>query len=264
MRRPLAIPAVLLLLTGGAATTAPTTSPVPDAPIARWFDDLADPDPAVRDRAREQLMGLSIDALPKLLDVVRAADRLPARDVALHEIVDQAFLAADPYAVRDGEDSADPTTGAHYIMGQSWPFGMRDAGNGLGVPVVNRWPGFPAARFLRDGDLITGIYDDPAAAADRSPDVLTQTTDDLVTAMRQCPTRPRLAMAVLRDGRPIRVTATMVPEPAQTVNRRSAAVAGFLTERQRRADDYWRARFAPVVDPPDAVPPTDSGDGLDR
>ncbi len=35
-----------------------------------------------------------------------------------------------------------------------------------------------------------------------------------------------------------------------TAGRRPAAVAGFLNDRQRRADEYWRDQFAPVVGPP--------------
>ncbi len=42
-------------------------------------------------------------------------------------------------------------------MGIRWPLEMVDAPR-LGVPVVERWPGFPARRLLRDGDMILGVY----------------------------------------------------------------------------------------------------------
>ncbi len=68
---------------------------------------MGDADPAVRDAAGEQLMGLSPDGLDRLLDVVRAAGRAvsPAQAEPLHDVVCQAFLAAEHYvAVGDPDD----------------------------------------------------------------------------------------------------------------------------------------------------------------
>ncbi len=249
-RRP--IPLALL------AVVAATTAPVPAPPVGRWFAELADADPAVRDAARERLMGLSADDLPTLREAVRAAGPVaPAQAEALPEIVRQVFLAADPYDVDDGP--------RQWIMGQGWPRDVRHAER-LGVPVVNRWPGFPARRWLRDGDLILGLYLDPDAPVGRPVDWPTHDVDDLIEGTRRCPSLPRLGLLVLREGRPIRVTASLVPEPAATVGRQPSAVAGFLNDRQRRADDYWREQFAPVVTPP-AVAGVDldgSADGTGR
>ncbi len=75
--------------------------------------------------------------LPTLREAVRAAGPvLPAQAEALPEIVRQVFLAADPYDADDGP-------ARQYVMGQGWPRDLRRAER-LGVPVVNRWPGFPA------------------------------------------------------------------------------------------------------------------------
>ncbi len=240
----------VLLLTAAAttapSTTGPATAPAVDPPIARWFDQLADPDPAVRDAAAERLSGLPADALPRLLAVARAARPVaPAQAAALYEIVRQAFLAGLPY---------DTAGTPKYILGQSWPFELRQ-GERVGVPVVNRWPGLPARRVLRDGDLILGLYADLDAPPDRPADVPTPGPAELIEAMQACPTQPRLALRVLRAGRPVRVTATMVVEPVQTADRVPTEVAAFLDERQRRADDYWQHTFAPVLCPPAAVPP---------
>ena len=244
MRRRPAILAAVPLLVGGA-TTAPATAPAP--PVAAWFAQLGDPDPTVRDAAREQLMGLSVDALPVLREVVRAGPVRPAQAAALYEVVRHVLLAGEEY-------DADDARPDRFIMGQSWPTAVREAADRPGVPVVDRWPGFPARRAFRDGDLILGVYSDPRAPPAQPPDMPTRQVDDLVSAMRDCPTRPRLTFAVLRDGRPIRVTATMVAEPVQTFNRRAAATVAFLLDRQRRADDYWAAQFAPLVPPPTADP----------
>ena len=120
----------------------------------------------------------------------------------------------------------------------------------IGVPVVNRWPGFPSRRLLRDGDLIVGFYADPDAVAAGPPEWPTHTVDQLIDAMRSCPTAPRVAMSVLRNGRAIRVVGQMVPEPVETIGR-GASSAAFLLARQQRADAYWDAHFAPIVDPPE-------------
>ena len=233
-----------------AATTAPvprpSAAPADDPAIARSFAQLADADPAVRDAARERLMGLSADALPALCSVAKGARPLrPDQAGVLHEIVTQVFLSADPYATAQGE----PT---RWIMGQNWPRWF-SGGERVGAPVVNRWPGFPSRRVLRDGDLILGLYTDPNAAADRPPDVPTPAVSDLVEGMRNLPTLPRMTFAVLRDGRTLRLTVALVAEPLETVNRIPAATAAFLGDRQRRADDYWQDHFAPVVSPPDPI-----------
>jgi hypothetical protein len=204
----------------------------------------------VREAAREALMGLSADrGLPQLLAVVRAAGPLrPDQAAALPEIVRQLRLTDEPYDMALGGNDDE----TRYILGQDWP-GVPRGQDRLGVPVVHRWPGFPSRRLLRDGDLILGLYNDPAAPPDRPPDVPTHQVEDLVEGMRACPTRPLLAMLVLRDGRTIRVTGTMVVEPLATAGRRPGAVAGFLADRQRVADDYWQEQFAPLLDP---APPT--------
>ena len=125
MRRPLAMTVALLLGVGGATpttapTTAPTTTPTtaPAPPVGRWFDQLADPDPAVRDAAHESLMGLPAERLPDLLAVVRAAAPVrPDQAAALREIVCQVVLAAETY---DADEK--------YILAQEWPRAMRRAG----------------------------------------------------------------------------------------------------------------------------------------
>ena len=142
-----------------------------------------------------------------------------------------------------------------FILGQSWPRDLRAGGRRLGVPVVDRWPGFPARRWLRDGDLILGLSDDPDGPPDCPPELPTHDVPDLLEAMRQCRSRPRVTLSLVRDGRPLRVTMDMVSEPAQTRRRHAAAVAAFALDRQRRADAYWRSTFAPLVDGPEPDPP---------
>ena len=146
-------------------------------------------------------------------------------------------------------------------MGQTWPRGTDAADGRLGVPVVDRWPGFPARQLFRDGDLILGLHSDPNAPAGQSPDLPTQTPAELIHAMQAYATPGHVAMSVLRDGRVIRVVGAMVVEPVMTHDRHAANTAAFLLDRQRRADDYWRTTFAPALDSTVPVEPLDGPGG---
>jgi hypothetical protein len=255
--RLLAIPAAAVLLVTAGATTGPTTIPAADPSIVRWFDQLADADPSVRDDARQSLMGLTCDAdLDRLLAAVRAARPLrPAQAAALHDIVCHVFLVADdPYvAVGDPPNRAPP----HYVMGLRWANGMDDSPR-LGVPVVERWPGFPARQMLRDGDMILGVYVDRDAPLQRPPNVITHTPGVIIGAIRDAPTALRdVDLAVLRDGREIRVPMHMVPQPVEASSTMEVADA-FLAARLQRAETYWQDHFAPVVDPAADGPPEEA------
>ena len=119
---------------------------------------------------------------------------------------------------------------------------------GYGVAVVVRWPGFPAYRMLRDGDLILGLYLDRAAPLDQLPNCYTCSFRDLQLALAQQPLVRDVELSVLRDGRVIRVPITLARRPA------AATIDGFLQDRLYLAADYWRATFGPVVDADDPAP----------
>ena len=179
-----AVAALLLALLGGAPpTTAPSARLRLDPAIRLAYARLADVDPVVRDKAREQLMGLSRDDLAKLLDVVRAAGPpVPDQAAVLRDVVCHAYLVAEPYA-----GAGDPVAGRPmYFMGvRCVPDGPR-----LGVPVAERWPGFPAYRCVRDGDMILGVYLTPPA-----PGLLRMLT---TLAAHSTPSRPLEIMSLLR------------------------------------------------------------------
>ena len=170
-RRLVAISVAVLLMTAGA-TTGPTTSPAPDPAVGRWFDRVADADPAVRADGRERLMCLRADRLPDLLAAARAAVPLrPDQAAVLREIVTQVVLTGEAYdvATPDNDPTGEVPRGTRYIMGQDWPFPDEYRPPRLGVPVVHCWPGFPAARLLRGGDLIVGLYNAPTPGPARPP-----------------------------------------------------------------------------------------------
>ncbi len=248
----------LLLVVG--ATTAPTTFPATaptteavalDPAIRRVFVRLADTDPVVRDAARESLMGLPSDALPKLLAIVRDADPLlPAQAAVLQEVVSHVYLTGERYAPMTDVDDPNRQQLRHVIglRGPDLSFGG-GLGVPLGIPVVDRWPGFPARRVLRDGDLILGIYIEKQQPLEQLPNRPTHMISILQEAIRDHPDVLDIDLSILRDGRVIRVSMTLVPQAADTL--RAAIQPGdtFLDGRQQRATKYWDDNFAALVDP---------------
>ena len=242
----LAAVALLLPLLGA------TADPPAEAAIRAAFRRLADPDPAVRDAAREQLMGLSRDELTTLADVVRSAGPLrPDQVASLYPVVVQAFLAADDYPVIGADIGS-----VRYFLGIHWT--AEDAGNPrtgtaperVGVPATDRWPGFPAGRFLREGDFILGVYLDRTRPLEQQPNRVTHTTTALIQAVEAARDHPDIELSVLRDGRVLRVSIRMAPKPAVADVRGGVTddgVAFFALDRQRRADAYWHDTFAPMV-----------------
>jgi hypothetical protein len=270
MVRPSAAAVVLLLVTAGATTapstlpaTQPTSAPtVLDPAIHRWFDQLADPDPAVRDAAAERLMGLPVDALPRLQAIVRAADPLlPVQAAALHEIVCQAYLAGLPYAVSD-RATPTPDGSPPFVMGVRHIEMPGEDSARFGVPIVERWFGFPARRQLRDGDMILGVFINRHAPLEQLPNQATHRFEDLRSAITSHPGVRDIDLSILRDGRVIRLSMTLVPQAADATGAFGADVDAFLNNRQQQANDYWQAEFAPLVDPV-AAPSPDAAVSLD-
>jgi hypothetical protein len=249
--------AVLVLLVGGT-TVPPATSPAVDPAVRAAFDRLADPDPDVRDAAREELMGLSPDeGLAKLLAVVRAAAPLrPEQACQLREIVCHVYLTGENNypAIGDGSGAAGFTPRS-FVIGIHWLGGATEERR-LGVPVGERWPGFPARRLLRPGDMITGVSSDDAGQHPPPPVLPTRSRVELIDQVREAAgMHDKVVLSVLRDGRSIRIPVTLAPRPAATGEGQALIEAeNFFLDRQQKADNYWRETFAPLVDPDDDAP----------
>ena len=178
-------------LTSSAA--GPVTRPAapPGLRIGRWFDQLADPDPAVRDAAQQQLMGLDLAGLDQLRAVVRAAGPAvtPAQVEPLRDIVTQCYLAHTHY-VGTGEGDDPNVEVPRYVMGIRLPEDVAYSTR-LGVPVIERWPGFPARQMLRDGDMILGVFVNPGLPLQQVPNVSTHAMVELQQAVQRSGGRPR-------------------------------------------------------------------------
>ena len=239
-----------------SSTTGPTTAPAAatlDPRIGRWYAALGDADPAVRDDAAEQLMGLGESGdLDALLAVVRAAARpaSPGAVVALHEVVCQDYLVLrDPYVAVGEAGDPGPHAGRSYVMGLNWPKDLPDSAR-VGVPVADRWVGFPARRLLRDGDLILGVYLNPDRPLLELPNLFTHKPEDLVGVMQRLPPGQRaVTLAILRDGHERTVRLPLAPRPIEGTGTAPMALDAFLAERRQRAEAYWQRAFAPAVDP---------------
>jgi hypothetical protein len=228
--------------------TQPTTQPADElaanSPLRGWFKQLADPDPRIRDKAKIDLMGIRAEDLPKLRQLVIENQPIsPAQSAALHDIVVQAFLADDKYEIAGGETDASGS-GPTYFLGLLWPT-PDDEQARLGVSVDVRLPGFPAFRFLRKGDMILGIYFDPEA---QFPDVQTHTQASVREAILGRPDAQKVVLQVLRDGEQIKVDVRMAPKPSFPAGEPIDAIIRFNAERVDRADAYWEANFAPLLE----------------
>ncbi len=251
--------AVLVLAAG--ATTAPTTAPVADAPdlhVVRWVGGLANPDPAVRATSRELLTGLPRDDLVWLLRAVRSAGPIgPAQAAELREVVAQVYLAGEPYdaAAGHGPDDVFHPPDRPLTLGLGWPVGAMASGSPAGLTVADRWPGFPARRWLRAGDVIGGVAPISAGQVRQGPIRPVRSSNDLNAALAEADTG-ELQLVVRRDGGEAVLLVRAVPLPADTAAG-PARIAAFFAARQRRFDLYWGAVFGPAL----ARPATPVGTG---
>ncbi len=227
--------------------TQPTIRVPDDAPIRRWFDRLADRDPKVRSQARVDLMGLGLDDLPALRQlVVEHQPLVSTQAAALHDIVIQMFLRDEKYDVTDGRTTFKTTIDGDqrpFFLGIRWldPYEVEPR---LGVPFDERLPGFPGFRYLQPGDMIMGVYFDPTLPLDQSPNTETHLPSMLINAIKGSPEVQNIVLQVLRDGERIRIAIKMAPKPMQEFD----ALEGFTADRVTRADAYWREKFVPLLD----------------
>jgi hypothetical protein len=232
--------AMLWLATGAQAASAAATQAANR--FETWFDQLADSDPAVRDEARVNLMGLRRDQLPALRHIVQNNLPLaPSQAAVLRDIVIHIFLAGEPYASNNKmgflgamlEEMA-PVEEAPDEEGIPR---QRDDGV-VGVIITEPIEGFCANRFLRAGDIVLGVIGD-----DFYP---TATLDDLRARVQNLKAGEAITLQIMRQAKVIRVTFKVDACPWAAQN---MAMDEFRNKRMERAKQYWRDVFEPAVDP---------------
>jgi hypothetical protein len=232
-----------------------TTQPVATEPaaaddarsIAARYRDLAATDPVVRNNARVALMGLSEDRLPMLRDAVR--DNLPmtpAQGIVLRDIVIHAFMASKAVDTPDGTEGflglMSPSFGEGMLAGQViMPDPDRPGTTIAGAAFRERTPGFCAYRWLQDGDVIVAC-----GANDLQPVTGFGELRGVIQTIRPGTT---IRMRVLRAGRFIDLRFVLSAKPAAANSNNTAQFKYAIDELMEKAQDYWKAEFAPYVDP---------------
>jgi hypothetical protein len=223
-------------------SAAPTTAPVDEQSILKSaLVQLSDRDPGVREAAREQLMGLSATDLPALRISVEQMRPLPPGDAdALRDIVSHVYLA--------GENShGDASHGFVGITMTDWQSVIADDGSDssdpVGVVVEMRLPGFDGYRMLRDGDIILSI------SAEGMEPLRVLSKEMVMATVRNLPAGSRVRLDLIRNGRRLETTVTLDPRPADLdQNRQQVDPADYRQALEAKAQAFWMARFASVVD----------------
>jgi len=227
---------------------SPTPSTQSTDRIPTWFSDLSNTDAAVREQARTNLMGIARTDLEELRSLVEKNRPLaPSQAMALRDIVQQVYLATEPY---------EPVPDRAGFLGIPLPTTIvMDATDEpqTGVVVNERIPGFCAYRYLQNGDVILGVTE--------VPDKPFHSGGDLSEIIKGFKGGDTVHMLILRGGQqkevPVKLDARpnwsqgpmvliqpgVQPPPPQLPN-----VQDARRERQRKADEYWDANFAPLLD----------------
>ena len=219
------------------ASRAPATRPMSD--IERWFGQLADTDPQVRDEAKLRLMGLLRGELDALRMIVESNRPLaPAQSAVLRDIVIHVYLSGEPYEknMRIGFlgamlDNMQPVA----IV----PDHAEQEGRGVsGVLIRETIEGFCAFRYLRTGDVVLGVI-----GSEVYPTPMSQ---ELQMRVREVLPGEPITLQLLRQGKVIRVTFKVDALPMVAEQR---PIEEFRNKRMERAEQYWRVVFEPLVTP---------------
>ena len=220
----------LLCRVSPAQTTQPVTS------VQRWFDELAHTESGERAEERTALLGLKRTDLETLREVVRkSAPLAPAQAAVLHDIVVHVYLSGEHYegdptagflGVRRAEDRGLPLPD---VVDQSGP---------VGALINECLPGFCGYRWLRPGDLVSGIL--VGDEMQRVP-----TWEDLVSAVSTTPPGKTLQLRVVRQGREVKVSLQLNAKPLVAADK--TATEQWLGQRTNDAEEYWKKTFVPVT-----------------
>ena len=241
------------------------TQPAGEARLRQWFTDLTDTNVVVRERARVALMGLNIEGLGMLRDIVDSNRPLaPAQAAALHDVVIHVYVASTEAdrmpslrksgflgvllePVQSGLDiNLAPLPGPlppdeNRIEGAPPPppdnqaeVVFRPPG---GVLIKETWAGFAGFRFLRVGDVVVGTGGDQPT---RAP-----TVQELRAAVQATAPGQTLDLQVLRQGRIMEIPVNVGPRPPWAEDEPTTRM--MQSRRVRRAEIYWQFAFAPLL-----------------
>jgi hypothetical protein len=255
MRRTTLLPIVLITILAVSLRADDKTKPSKptDDQIRAMLKNLDSEKSADREKARTDLMGLPGDSLEDLRRIVTTdPPPLPAVAAGLHDVVEHLFLKREGYTPIGARGQP-----VQWMLGIPRPSdspgspGMEEPPR-VGVPMTGLMPGLPSYQFLREGDLVTGIYVDETMPMSKSTPVKpTPTWKAFQEAVDLCRSPsftggkvpPVVEMQLLRNGESIRVAVPMTPRMADdddTLTSRDT----FIAARAERADRYWHEKFA--------------------
>jgi hypothetical protein len=225
-------------------TTAPATWPSPPAKLVErarhLVAQLAAKDYPTRAAARLELMGFRRADLGAIREGVRRnLPLLPSQVIVLREIVTHVYLSGDLYVI-------DPNAGGFLGVSLPNPMFHPEEQNLLaldrGVPIVDRVPGFPAYRFLKNGDILIAL----TLNGER---VEFNDTKELQQAVGSVPAGHTVTFEVLRQGQLLRVPILLSPRPlAVTLSvRDSLKLDEFNGRRAVESNEVWEREFAPLL-----------------
>jgi hypothetical protein len=217
----------------------------------------------VRDAAKVSLMGLERDDLPALRKLVaQRRPLLPSQAVVLKDIVAQIYLSGDTFdtavngregflgihqspvsvGARPPGDEPAPQIVQPGMQVQQFPdFGI-DPSQVCGIMVMERMPGFAAARFLQNGDVILGIVE--------RPKLQFHGANDFSFAIRALGAGQKVHFDVLRQGQVLRLEVILGPRPDDAEGGLGPVnpMQQLLERRAKEANDLWESQFAPLLE----------------
>jgi hypothetical protein len=234
----------------------------PPERVRQWFNELADTNVGVREQARVALMGLRVDELGILREIIDASRPVgPAQAAVLRDIVLHVYVSATRFSRLD--DRLELYTGNPYpgmrpsgffgVSLEAMPFTLAPparAGDELervlarAVLIRETWPGFAGFRYLRPGDIVVAIKGEVPEVA--------PTLNLLQDAVSSAAPGEPFAIRVLRQGRIIDVSIPLsarppwVPVP-RAINPDPSQVRLKQNDRMRFAERYWNNAFAPLL-----------------
>jgi hypothetical protein len=204
--------------------------------IATWLHALGDVQPKVRADAKRELMGISNDELPLLKQVITAALPLkPAEAEPLQEIV--TYIRTRHLMLQH------PRAAAGFLGVSLASMSIEEADDDdrispIGVPVVERLPGFIAYRYLEPGDVVLAIGEPRRMRP-------TTTQNELRMAVQSLPPGQPITLRVLRGKTFMLITFTL----DSAINATADAVRQFSEDAANEAERYWNDQFRPLIEP---------------
>jgi hypothetical protein len=215
---------------------AATEPRVDNASIQQWFEELADPDPAARQQARVNLMGLRRSDLPALRELVeRSRPLAPSQAAALQPIVSHIYLSEETYPTRAGAAGFLGVTPAQGRMDHWSDVDPDFSHQQTGAVVLDRLPGFVGYRMLLDGDVIVGIVERPNLRI-RGP-------TDLIQSIAGHRAGETIHLRIVRGMQVLDVPVTLDTRYDDNILRNEQ----FIRDREHVAHEYWQEHFAPLL-----------------